>query len=87
MDDPFFNHTVTYLCEHNDDGAMGLVVNHPIDITVGELLDQIDIENDKSSQAADVRRYWRTGTHRPLRFVLHTPKMAMQPARSLALTL
>ena len=26
MQDPFFKHAVTYICEHNQDGAMGLVM-------------------------------------------------------------
>lgn len=40
--DPFFYKTVTYICEHNDHGAMGLVINSPIDITLNELLEQIN---------------------------------------------
>jgi len=52
MQDPFFKRAVTYICEHNEEGAMGLVINQPIDVTVGELLDKIDIDNDKSQHAA-----------------------------------
>ena len=50
MQDPFFKRAVTYICEHNEDGAMGLVINQPIDVTVGELLDKIEIDNDKTQQ-------------------------------------
>ncbi|TNC92275.1 MAG: hypothetical protein CSH36_05380, partial [Thalassolituus sp.] len=32
MADSWFASTVTYLCEHNDDGAMGIVLNKPLDI-------------------------------------------------------
>ncbi|WP_462155278.1 YqgE/AlgH family protein [Pseudoalteromonas piscicida] len=84
MDDPFFNHTVTYLCEHSEDGAMGLVVNHPIDITVGELLDQIDIDNDKSSQAAQVNIYAGGPVHTDRGFVLHTPKFGYASSQELS---
>ena len=49
---PFFKRAVTYICEHNRRGAMGLVINQPIDVTVGELLDKIEIDNDKNKQAA-----------------------------------
>ena len=47
MPDPRFKHSVTYICEHNESGAMGLVINQPTNLTVGELLDQIDIENNR----------------------------------------
>lgn len=43
MTDPFFKRAVVYICEHNDEGAMGIIINSPIEITVGEMLDSIDI--------------------------------------------
>jgi len=43
MADPFFAKTLTYICEHNDQGALGLVVNRPIDMSVQALLEQIDV--------------------------------------------
>lgn len=42
--DPNFFHTVTYMCEHNDDGAMGLVVNRPLDLQFHELLEHLELE-------------------------------------------
>ena len=39
----FFAETVTYICEHNDEGAMGFVINRPMGITISELFEQIDI--------------------------------------------
>lgn len=36
--------TIIYVCEHNADGALGLVVNRPTDITVGDLLQRIDLD-------------------------------------------
>lgn len=46
MKDPFFAKTLTYICEHSDQGALGLVVNRPIDLTLKDLLDQLDISSD-----------------------------------------
>ena len=43
--DDYFNKTVTYICEHNDEGAMGLIINMPVNITLHDLLKQIE-END-----------------------------------------
>jgi len=42
----YFNKTVTYICEHNDEGAMGLIINMPVNITLHDLLKQIE-ENDQ----------------------------------------
>ena len=50
--DDYFNKTVTYICEHNDDGAMGLIINMPVNITLHDLLKQIeenDLEESKKS--------------------------------------
>lgn len=44
LQDPNFSRTVTYICEHNDDGAMGIVINRPMDLTVNDVLDHMGIE-------------------------------------------
>ena len=38
LEDPNFFHSVTYICEHNEDGALGLVINRPLDMQLGEIL-------------------------------------------------
>lgn len=43
MVDPHFSRTLTYVCEHNDQGALGLVVNRPLDMTLSALLAQVDV--------------------------------------------
>ena len=49
--DPRFDRSVIYLCGHSNDGAMGLIVNKPVeDITFPELLKQLGIEGDPSQQ-------------------------------------
>jgi len=42
--DPNFSGTVTLICEHTDAGAMGLVINHPTNVTLEEIFDQMDVE-------------------------------------------
>jgi putative transcriptional regulator len=42
MDDPYFSRTVTYICEHNEFGAMGLVINQPVGMKLKELVEQVD---------------------------------------------
>src|SRR4029078_8159646 len=39
MADPHFANTLTYVCEHNKDGALGIVVNKPIDMTLSEVFE------------------------------------------------
>jgi len=41
--DPNFSQAVIYLCEHNQEGAMGLVINHPLDIPFSQILDQFEM--------------------------------------------
>jgi len=42
--DPNFYHTVTYVCAHNDEGAMGIVINRPMEMSLGDILSQMEIE-------------------------------------------
>jgi len=44
MSDPNFSRTLTFICEHNERGALGIVVNRPIDVTLAALFKQVDIE-------------------------------------------
>jgi len=44
MKDPYFKRSVIYICEHNQDGAMGLMISSPIEITVGKMLEQVDVQ-------------------------------------------
>ena len=43
MADPHFAHTLTFVCEHNADGALGIVVNRPIEMTLSALFEQIEV--------------------------------------------
>lgn len=43
MADDHFAGSVVYLCEHNANGAMGLVINRPTDISVNDLFDKVDL--------------------------------------------
>ena len=40
----FFNRSLTYLCEHNSEGAMGIVVNQCLEVSLTEMLEHLDIE-------------------------------------------
>jgi len=49
LGDPYFNKSVTYICEHNEEGAMGLIINLPVNITLADLLKQIEPDDDNTA--------------------------------------
>lgn len=48
MADPSFSHTVTYICEHSDKGAMGVVINTATPMQLKEIFAQMQLENNAS---------------------------------------
>lgn len=44
MADPNFAGTLTYICEHGAEGALGVVVNRPLELSLGRLFEQLGIE-------------------------------------------
>ncbi len=69
--DPNFSHTVTLLCEHNEYGAMGIIVNQPTSMSVKELIDRLDTEN-KSKKVPNHNPVFAGGpVHINRGFILH----------------
>lgn len=68
--DPNFERTVTYICEHNNDGAMGIVINRPTDILLAEVFEQMEIKAD--SPARDDKVFVGGPVEEQRGFVLHT---------------
>ncbi|TDP88247.1 putative transcriptional regulator [Aquabacterium commune] len=52
MVDDNFAGTVVYLCEHSDNGALGLVINRPTDINLKNLFERVDLSLDRDDLAA-----------------------------------
>ncbi|MDR2031086.1 MAG: YqgE/AlgH family protein [Azoarcus sp.] len=46
MADPHFARTLTYIAEHNEQGALGVIVNRPLDMTLGTLFERVDLQLD-----------------------------------------
>jgi putative transcriptional regulator len=72
LQDPNFHRTVTYLCAHNDEGAMGIVINRPLELNLGEVLDHmsIEVENDDVNDMAVLQG---GPVQRDRGFVIHEP--------------
>ena len=53
LGDPNFSQTVTHICAHSDEGAMGIVINKPLDLTLCDLFEHMDmpVEDDEAGTA------------------------------------
>ena len=72
LGDPNFKGTVTYMCAHNEEGAMGIVINRPSDLELGDVLSHLDIEiTDEAAAARVVLQGGPVQTERG--FVIHEP--------------
>jgi putative transcriptional regulator len=72
MADPHFAKTLTFICEHNDQGALGIVVNRPIEMNLQTLLEQVSIPLASSALGA-VPIHFGGPVQVDRGFVLHTP--------------
>ena len=72
LSDPNFFQTVTYISEHNASGALGLVINRPLNLTLGQLLEHLQIVTDRPDLAA--LPIYHGGPVQPEQgFVVHSP--------------
>ncbi len=70
MDDQTFSGTVVYLCEHTERGALGLVINKPIDIKVKNLFEKVDLSLNRD-ELGDQPVYFGGPVQTERGFVLH----------------
>jgi len=72
MADPHFSKTLTYICEHNDQGALGLVVNRPIDMTLQALFERLSLPHSNAA-LSESPIYFGGPVQTDRGFVLHEP--------------
>ena len=70
--DPNFARTVTLICDHSNEGTMGLVVNRPTDLKLRDVLDQLGIDA-RGARQADLPVYYGGPVQNHRGFVLHAP--------------
>jgi putative transcriptional regulator len=71
MGDPRFEHSVIFMCAHDEDHAMGVIVNKPLtDVTFSDLLGQLDIAHEDNADETPVFFGGPVQTQRGV--VLHT---------------
>jgi putative transcriptional regulator len=73
MADDAFAGSVVYLCEHNDKGALGLVINKPIAITLKNLFEKVELELG-ASEMGEQPVYYGGPVQTERGFVLHDPQ-------------
>src|SRR5215212_6263141 len=72
MVDPNFSRTLTYICEHNADGALGVIVNRPSDMSLSALFERVEIPVE-SEEFASMPTYFGGPVQTDRGFVLHRP--------------
>ena len=67
--DPRFHGGVIYLCDHSQEGALGLMVNHPMSLALGEILSQLEMPGADRAEPV----YNGGPVQQERGFVLHVP--------------
>ncbi len=70
--DPNFSQTVTLICEHNENGALGIVINRPLELRLGELFEHLQLKT-AGDDIADATVYSGGPVQMDHGFVLHQP--------------
>jgi len=72
LEDPNFFHSVTYICEHNDSGALGLVINRPLGMQLDEILQHVQLDQAEP-EARQIPVHLGGPVQQDRGFVLHEP--------------
>jgi putative transcriptional regulator len=72
LEDPNFRECVTLICEHNAEGALGIVINRPMNVVLEDVLKQLSLKaDDPDTGASPVYLGGPVQTERG--FVIHEP--------------
>lgn len=77
MTDPYFSRTLVYICEHNAQGALGVIVNRPTDMTLAMLFEKIELPLEMAGFDR-MPVYFGGPVQTDRGFVLHKPVGAWQ---------
>ncbi|KAB2927491.1 MAG: YqgE/AlgH family protein [Dechloromonas sp.] len=82
LEDPYFSNSLVYICEHNENGALGIIVNRPIDLDLAGLFEKIDIKLEMG-ELAKLPVYFGGPVQLDRGFVLHRPLGSWQSTLSI----
>lgn len=77
----YFANSLTYICEHNDEGAMGVMINRPSDLSLIELFSQLSLQTDRKWVDTMVYEGGPVATERGL--VLHSSDQQFESSADL----
>jgi putative transcriptional regulator len=80
LKDPNFEATISYICDHGDEGAMGIIINRPLGIRVGDMLEQLDL----GATGIDKPVYSGGPVQVERGFVLHSPSDEWQSSMAIS---
>ena len=72
LEDPYFAQALVYICEHTENGALGIIVNRPLDMDLAGLFEKIDIKQE-NPVLAKLPVYFGGPVQLDRGFVLHRP--------------
>ncbi len=82
LDSPVFAKTIIYMVEHDENGAMGLIVNRPLgEMPISELRKALELEAVPDAVASLTLRFGGP-VERDLMFVLHSDDMQVESSRA-----
>ncbi|MDH5257448.1 MAG: YqgE/AlgH family protein [Gammaproteobacteria bacterium] len=73
LQDPNFLRTVTYVCEHNEKGAFGVIINRQLDARISEILDQLSIPYEETNEHVSKNVYMGGPVEVERGLILHSP--------------
>lgn len=75
--DPNFAQTVTLICEHNDQGALGIIINRPMKMRLADVFEQLELRTRNKNLSAQA--VLQGGPVQPDRgFVIHRPSTVFE---------
>ncbi len=72
LEDDNFSLSVTLMCEHSDEGSLGLVINRPTELQLGAMLDHLQLETS-GLREPELPVYWGGPVQPERGFVVHRP--------------
>lgn len=72
LNEDYFARAVTYIVEHNEDGAMGIVINQPSTMTMRELIVQADADAEINTSHSENLVVCGGPVHPDRGFILHS---------------
>lgn len=72
LENGLFQQSVIYLCEHNEKGAMGIIINRPLELRLADVYQQLGL-SQQTTATAEASVYFGGPVTPDRGFILHPP--------------